>query len=479
MLSKKLILAILAIALAATLIPFAPTVAQAAVDTAALQLVATGNQQHNTSAQDAAEKLHALGLFQGVGDNADGTPNFALDRVPTRHEAVTMLVRLLGKEAETRRGIPTVPFTDVAEWALPYVRYAYAAGLTTGTSETTFGGYETITASQYLTFVLRALGYISGEDFAWDKAWELSDELGLTNGEYNDSTSNFSRGDIAIISFNALRATQKNWGVALFEVLIEDGAISREVADSVGLQKTGYYLDKTEGLLLWRRAPGEEEKIMVDFSDLISYWDFTWMTVTTTAYGNDVVCIHNTHGEPHLWTDFCYVYVSDDKVVAQGINLNSMAGTPFKGVSADGSRVVISDGKTAIVYDDKTLQVIAEYDLPGLCAEACAGIQMFSADTYSDASYDIIAYGENHLLLAGSYHRLLIVVYPESGQADVVYKEILSPEEQEYFEQDYESSFFAVSSVSLWFEREEDGFLIFSVYSMPANSTTERSYQIK
>ena len=77
---RKIVLAafvaILAIALAATLIPFAPTVAQAAVDTAALQLVATGNQQHNTSAQDAAEKLHALGLiselYQFLLDNMGG-----------------------------------------------------------------------------------------------------------------------------------------------------------------------------------------------------------------------------------------------------------------------------------------------------------------------------------------------------------------------------------------------------------------------
>lgn len=55
-----------------------------------------------SQAQDAAEALYQLGLFQGTGKNADGSPKFDLDRAPTRAEAVTMLVRLLGKETEAK-----------------------------------------------------------------------------------------------------------------------------------------------------------------------------------------------------------------------------------------------------------------------------------------------------------------------------------------------------------------------------------------
>lgn len=157
-------------------------------------------------ALDAADALHELGLFNGTGTNADGTPNYDLDRAPTRHEAVTMLVRLLGKEDEAKNGTWDIPFTDVADWAKPYVGYAYANGLTNGTSATTFGGGDTVTASQYLTFVLRALGYESGTDFQWDKAWELSDQIGLTDGTYNAQTTEFVRGDVAMISESALNA---------------------------------------------------------------------------------------------------------------------------------------------------------------------------------------------------------------------------------------------------------------------------------
>ena len=77
------------------------------------------------------------GSLQGTAENADGTPVFELERTPTRFEAITMLVRLLGAEDEALSGSWSTPFTDLTEWARAYVGYAYAKGLTDGTSETT------------------------------------------------------------------------------------------------------------------------------------------------------------------------------------------------------------------------------------------------------------------------------------------------------------------------------------------------------
>ena len=160
-------------------------------------------------AKAAADELHELGLFGGVGTNADGSINYDLDRAPSRAEGVTMLVRMLGKEDEAKAGTWTTPFSDVADWAKPYVGYAYTNGLTNGVGDDgkggqLFGSNATINATQYLTFVLRSLGYESGKDFQWDKAWELTDELGITNGEYNASTnSSFLRSDIALVSLAA------------------------------------------------------------------------------------------------------------------------------------------------------------------------------------------------------------------------------------------------------------------------------------
>ncbi len=179
-------------------------------------------------ATQAAQSLYELGLFRGTGTNADGMPNFDLDRTPTRHEAVTMLVRLLGKDNEAKAGTWSTPFTDVDDWAKPYVGYAYANGLTTGTSETTFGGANTIDASQYLTFVLRALGYSSGTDFQWNKAWELSDNIGITNGSYSASTVSFTRGDVATISESALSAKGKTNSATMLSQLVKAGAVTKE-----------------------------------------------------------------------------------------------------------------------------------------------------------------------------------------------------------------------------------------------------------
>lgn len=164
----------------------------------------------SSEATEAADALHNLGLFNGTGTDANSNPVYDLDRAPTREEAVTMLVRLLGKESEAKAGTWTTPFTDVQDWAKPYVGYAYANKLTSGTSATTFDGSSAMTATQYITLVLRALGYESGTDFQWDKAWELSDKIGMTDGRDNTNSKDFLRGDVAIVSNNALYINKKN-----------------------------------------------------------------------------------------------------------------------------------------------------------------------------------------------------------------------------------------------------------------------------
>lgn len=180
----------------------------------------------STEAIEAADALHTLGLFNGTGTDNLGNPIYELDRAPSRHEAITMLVRLLGKDAEALNGNWVTPFTDVADWAKPYVGYAYANGLTSGTSATTFSGNNIITTSQYITFVLRALGYDSNIDFQWDKAWEFSDSIGLTDGRYAGLPPVFLRSDVAIISRNALVTPLKNSEELLIDRLTAAGVVS-------------------------------------------------------------------------------------------------------------------------------------------------------------------------------------------------------------------------------------------------------------
>ena len=172
-------------------------------------------------ATQAANALYELGLFNGTGVDANGNPIFDLERTPTRAEAVTMLVRLLGKGDEALNGNWEIPFTDVADWAKPYVGYAYENGLTSGTGATIFGGNDPVNATQYLTFILRVLGYESGKDFEWNAAWKLSDEIGVTNKEYNATTEKFTRGDVAVISYRALSLRKKGTSVNILGGIVE------------------------------------------------------------------------------------------------------------------------------------------------------------------------------------------------------------------------------------------------------------------
>ena len=178
-------------------------------------------------ASDSADALYELGLFLGTGKNADGSPNFSLNRVPTRAEAVTMLVRLLGKEEEALAGDWETPFSDVNGWAEPYIGYAYANGLTKGISNETFGSSNASNETQYLTFVLRAMGYDDTKgDFAWNKARALSDEIGITSA--NAASKTFTRADVADISYNALDVSMKGSDQSLAEKLIKERVFTAE-----------------------------------------------------------------------------------------------------------------------------------------------------------------------------------------------------------------------------------------------------------
>lgn len=150
----------------------------------------------------AAEALWKDGLFLGSGDS------FHLDQPLTRAAGVTMIVRLLGKDAEARAGSYQTPFTDLPDWAAPYVGCAYTLGITQGTSPTTFGPSTPMTAGQYLTLTLRALGYDDkAGDFSYDKAADKALSLGLVQSA--DLEGDFLRGQAALISYNALAQTVK------------------------------------------------------------------------------------------------------------------------------------------------------------------------------------------------------------------------------------------------------------------------------
>lgn len=176
-----------------------------------------------------ADQLKDLGLFQGTEQG------YELDRAPTRAEAATMLVRLLGKEDEAKKLEYTAPFTDLAGWEKPYVQYLYDNGLTTGATATTFEPEEGCSAQMYTTFLLRALGYSdkADGDFTYAEAVNFGESVGLVDYA-NCDQDNFLRDHVAAMSLTALNTSVKNdKDTVLLEKLVADGAVASDKASGL------------------------------------------------------------------------------------------------------------------------------------------------------------------------------------------------------------------------------------------------------
>lgn len=172
--------------------------------------------------QMLAGDLKSLNLFQGVSEN-----DFALDREPTRVEALVMLIRVLGKENEALNGSWQHPFEDVPTWADKYIGYAYAEKLTNGISQTSFGSTGNASAAMYITFVLRSLGYsdVNDADFKWSDPFALARSVGILPSFVD--TASFWRADVVVVSYAALPAQLKSSSKTLADKLIEEGVFTQ------------------------------------------------------------------------------------------------------------------------------------------------------------------------------------------------------------------------------------------------------------
>ncbi|MBO5666332.1 MAG: S-layer homology domain-containing protein, partial [Firmicutes bacterium] len=122
------------------------------------------------SSQDMhAEVLNELHLMAGTDKG------FQLHKKVSRVEAITMLINMMGEGETAKNGTYSHPFTDVPAWANNFVGYAYENKLTSGVAEDRFGSNNDCTQAQYLTFILRSLGYSDAMgEFTWDNPYELA-----------------------------------------------------------------------------------------------------------------------------------------------------------------------------------------------------------------------------------------------------------------------------------------------------------------
>lgn len=218
---------------------------------------------------EKAIALHELNLFAGTDQG------FELDRAPKRTEGLVMFVRMMGAEVDALYEDNSHPFTDVPQWADPYVGYAWAHGLTKGVSATSFGSAQDMTVSEYTTLLLRVLGYSDSlGDFAWDAALEKAVEIQMfTAGQADDlRRDQATRGRMVYISWAALTQPFKGETVyTLARSLVEKGVFTKEQAQYYGLwNESGKpYLVDT----LIRANIGSEWHMTMDGTDGLIYYD--------------------------------------------------------------------------------------------------------------------------------------------------------------------------------------------------------------
>ena len=155
---------------------------------------------------DAQDNLEAIEVLQMLGVmEGDEKGNFNPDNKVTRNEMAVIMTHLLNLTAGG-----TNPFTDVPTWAQPYVSAIYANGVTAGTSATTYGGSNNVTAVEAALMVMKALGYFEYQG-EFEDNWTVAvvkkaTQIGLFDGVDAAATSQITRSQAAQLCLNALES---------------------------------------------------------------------------------------------------------------------------------------------------------------------------------------------------------------------------------------------------------------------------------
>jgi M6 family metalloprotease-like protein len=183
-----------------------------------------------------ADALNKLNLFVGTGTDASGKPIYELDKKLTRLEALSLVIRLMGLENESKAYTGSNTFTDVPSWGDRYAAYAYNAGITFGVNNehTLFEPDRQVTSQEFTAFLLRVLSYaeVNG-DFKYEDAVQKALTINLFSpfDISKISTDNFLRGNAVLAMADALETNVKGNDRLLLYTLSDKGVLSKEDAD--------------------------------------------------------------------------------------------------------------------------------------------------------------------------------------------------------------------------------------------------------
>ena len=399
------------------------SLAMASVMLLGLMVVGTGASYSDVSAEDnveAIEVLQAVGIMVG-DDNGDFNP----DQNVTRNEMAVVMANLMDYRVASYSG--TSPFTDVPDWAEPYVAACYTNGITAGTSATTFGGDQTVTTAQAALMLMKALGYFQYQsDFGDD--WQLStvsqgNKIDLFVDVDSGVREATTRNDVAQLVLNTLKsgmveADDDTIKVETGDVSVEAGRINysyvtsgqsyaRAISDVEAVSTTtistsGYIVELGEKL--YQGSLKLDDSATNGFGAPANQWTYNSAEVGTYATSADYTfegavesqamydAVSRTVVNNYTWT----VYVDGDD--------GSVTSSAFLGEVKDNNSDDLTDtgrGTTTYVYldddaDDPTVTVCIVNTYAAEITEVDDGTIVLDDDSLE---FDIEGYDEEDVVL--------------------------------------------------------------------------------
>ncbi len=160
--------------------------------------------------------LKELGVIKG---NEEG--DLMLDDTLRRQDMVVLISRLYDNELSARAYLIKPKFTDLTNsysFYEPYIGWAVDKGLIKGMGDKTFGINGKVTVQQFMTVMLRALGY-EEESKLWNTTPEIAMKLGIMDRLDLQATDHLTRGQMSVMIVNALNLTLKGSSITLKEKL--------------------------------------------------------------------------------------------------------------------------------------------------------------------------------------------------------------------------------------------------------------------
>lgn len=161
------------------------------------------------SYEKAGEILKNLGILEG-----SETGDLMLYNNLKREEMVVLISRLYGEEDMASKYPVKDTFMDIkndsrGNFYKPYIYWAADKGLIKGTSSNTFGYERNTTVQELQTVLLRALDYGSEVNESYGAVPKLAESKGIMNGLSINKDDTVTRGLMAIMTLNALKANIK------------------------------------------------------------------------------------------------------------------------------------------------------------------------------------------------------------------------------------------------------------------------------